>query len=320
VGDFKAIIAGVFHAAGNAAGTNLLRDALADADAKVVLRALRQLIGRDPGLLREAVLQLSTHPEPEVRLAVAQVLAGVDGDDVARTYEVLAQPDEVFDIKALALRQLTRRGRTESVTVLLEEVATATGTRLELQLRLLGASGDDRGVPVFRERFERAPREEGRQFLQALAFCGAPSAPAALLDLFLAPDRPVSPRDREGAQLTSLHYIPVLLPNLRGHEAELLAFWPKLPPDDPLRRALFLGALAGIAADREDPAVQGPIVALLRAVLFDADELPQLRVLALNQLTRKAITIDDAMRLRRQQELEQPPMRALIKDFLGEYF
>jgi len=127
-----------------------------------------------------------------------------------------------------------------------------------------------------------------------------------------------------GGQLTTVNYIPILLPNLRGSEAQLVASWARISGDDHVRRSLYLQVLIGIAADREDPAVVEPIVELVRNVLLDPDELPQLRVQALNSLTRKFLDLDDAMRLKRMQEpigdRETPAMRALLKDFLFEYF
>lgn len=323
-GEFKTLIAGVRHAAGVSSGTLWLQQALASENIKTIVHALRQLTRGAPGPLLNQLLELSTHPEPQVRLEVARVLTTVPDEGATRALETLAAPDEFLDIKKVAVRELTRRGRTDTVTFLLEEMATATGTRLRVQSELLVASGDPRAVAVFRERFLEAPATEGRQFLQALAFCGAPGAAEALLELFLGPERPVTGDDAYAGTLTTVNYIPVLLPNLRGSEPLLLQGFHRIPAGDHVRRAHYLQALTTIAADRTDEAVRAPIVGLLRSLLFDREQPPQLRIQALNSLTQKFLDLDDAMRLKRLQEpvgdRESPRLRALWKDFLFEYF
>jgi len=320
-GEFKAIISGVQHAAGVAAGTLWLRDALADKRHEVVVQALKQLGRGDLGVLRDQVLQLSTHPRPEVRLELARLLRTVEGKDVESVYEVLARPDELLETKCIALKELTRRGRTDAATALLEDVAVDVGTRLKVQLSLLIACGDDRAIKVFLERLAHCQPGEGREFVQALALCNAPSSPAALFEVFSGPEKVI---DTNG--LTTLAYATVLLPNLRGREAALIACWDKIDPADVRRRALWLSALAIIAADRTEPAVQQPITAMLRAIVFDRTQPSQLRVQALNELLMKFLGIDDVMQLKRLQAPEKagaqesPGMRAFVRDFLAEFF
>jgi HEAT repeat protein len=320
-GEFKAIISGVQHAAGVASGTLWLRSALADKRHEVVVHALKQLGRGDLGSLRDQVLELSSHPRPEVRLALANLLRTVEGKDVESVYEVLARPDELLETKCIALKELNRRGRTDAATALIEDVAVDIGTRLKVQLSLLIASGDDRAVKVFADRFAHSQPGEGRDFVQALAMCNAPGSAAALFELFTGPEKVI---DSNG--LTTLTYVTVLLPNLRGHEAALVACWDKIDPADLRRRALWLSALAMIAADRTDPAVQQPITALLRAIVFDRTQPSQLRVQALNELTMKFLSIDDVMQLKRLQALdkagaqESAGMRAFVRDFLAEFF
>ncbi|MGE3174100.1 MAG: hypothetical protein AB7O97_15845 [Planctomycetota bacterium] len=323
-GEFKSTLAAVLHRGGHTGATLWLHNELVGDDPRRIVEVLGKLRGGELGKLRDDVMRLSTHPRPEVRLAVADVLVGVEDDDATRTFEVLAGPDELVETKSIALRELTRRGSNEAVTVLLEELRTSTGTRMLLNLRLLAASGDPRAVPVFRARYEESPPGEGREFLQALATCKAPGAARALFELFLQPDRGVTRTNDRGHQLRAVTYIPVLLPNLRGEEDELLALWTELPAGDHVRRALWLKALASVAADREDPALEQRTGDVLRGVLLDRDELPQLRIQALNHLMRKILTMDDVRTLRRLQDPsnteEDPRMRALVKDLLLEFF
>lgn len=321
VGEFQAIIAGLLHATGDLAGTTWLQHALRSEDPAAVVLGVKNA-GRwgRLGVLQEDVLKTVTHARSEVRLELLMVLKKATGDDIDKTLEVLADPGEDWQIKGAAIQELTRRGRTQSVDALLDEVATTTGTRLTLLLNLLAVSGDPRAVPLFVERFGKAPAGEGREFLQALAFSGSAAAADALLAIFRGEERAVQERDREGGQLTTWNYVPILLPNLRGAEHRVLAGWGLLARDDWRRRSLLLQAIAGIAADRTDPKVSGSLWELVRSVVFDKAELPQLRMQALQSLARRAITIDDAMNLREQTPTEAPPMRAFFSDWLLEYF
>lgn len=322
--EFKAMLAGVLHSAGKVNGTLWLHNALDDSDPRLRMLALQSLRGRELGALRDDVMRCSTDDRPEVRLELAKVLVGRPDPDIGRVFELLAGSVELVETKSLALRELVKRGLPDLVTVLLEETATATGSKLEMNLRLLAASGDPRIVPLLRDRFLRAPAEEGRSFLQALATSQAPGAAAALLELFLAPVREITQKDARGEQLTTVNYLPMMMLNVRGEEAVLVAAFAKVPATDPVRRSLLLNTLAGIASDRQDPALRASIHGLLRQVLFDPAELPQLRMQALNALARRAIDFDDVLRLRRHQDgaiaEEAAGMRAFFKDYLFEYF
>ncbi len=318
VGEFKAIIAGMLHAAGDTVGTGWLHDALQSADIATLVTALRHSSYGELGPLRELVLRATTHARPEVRLEAAKVLSRVDGDDVADVFEVLAAPDEVWEVRAIALRELTRRGRPAVVTAMLDELRTATGTRLQDLLSKLAASGDDRAAPILLERFETAPPDEGRPFLQALAQNRSAAAVDGLLALFCGPERVVARSSSRGAY-TTINYLPTLLANLRGHELRILAVWRDIPRDEYHHRAALLQTLVGIAVDRQDPQITAPVLEAVRGVLFDRTELPQMRVLALNMLVPNFLTIDDALQLKNKRYEEVPAMRVLLTDFLVDY-
>ncbi|MFN3240418.1 MAG: HEAT repeat domain-containing protein [Planctomycetota bacterium] len=324
VDQFKAIVAGVLHANGEAAGTAYLRDAMLSENLDEVTWAVRHCaFGPDPdaaiGDLREVLLRLSTHLRPEIRLEVAKQLTRIDGDDVADVFEVMTAPDEIWEIRALATRELTRRGRGQLVSVLLEELPTATGTRLQAIINQLSASGDPRAVPVLVERFEKAPEGQGRPFVQAIAQNGSDAAAEALFDLFAGPEKLVTRSDDN--PLTTRSYLPTLFLNLRGSEHVIVDRFLKLPKEQWELRARVMGTITGYAADRrQDQELVEKCVEPVRKVLFDQSELPQLRVLALNLLTRNWLTIDDAMRLKRMIRKEQPGLRGLFADFLNNAF
>jgi hypothetical protein len=319
-GEFKAVIAGVLHGAGDTAGSTWLREALRTPDPKVVELALRQCGRGGLGPLREDVLRLSMHESDSVRLQLVRLLAQFEGDDVTAALETLSEPGQLHEVKGIVLRELVRRGRPEAVSVLLDELPTLTGTRLNQTLSLLSSSGDARAVPLFLERFRQQKDGEGREFLQAIAFGNATAAFDALAEVFRGPVRAVGSTGAAGAQLTTLDYTPTLMMNLRGSELRFVELWRSVPAEDVVRRALLLQVLSGIAADRDDPAIGDPLIALVREVLFDRTAASQLRAVALEQLGRRWITLDDAMRLKAGLAQETPQLRALLSDWLHEFF
>lgn len=323
VGQFKVIIAGVLHAAGDAAGTALLHELLTGEEVaslpQAVLSAGR---GGKPGELRDDLLRLIQHPRAEVRLALVAVLEQLSGEDIDRALEVLADPNEpVWDIKSRALRALTARGRGDLVASLLDEVKTATGTHLDAVMNLLSASGDARAFPLMLERFRKAPPGEGRPFLQAIGHSRNQAAFAPLAEVFLGPEVAIGDPQRRGGALTTRNYVPTLLLNLPDIGQPLLQLFASLPREDYQRRALVLNTLNGLAAQVEDDdAARQRLVAPLREVMFDRSEAPQMRIWALSLLLRKSLTLDDAMRIKRDRADETPKMQAFWNDFLNEYF
>lgn len=318
VAEFKAIIAGVMHAAGDSTGTTWLLASFDGEDVERLVFSIRHCAYGELGELRQPLLRASTHLRGEVRLEVARALVRVAGDDVADVYEVLVAPTESWDVRAIALRELTRRGRPKMVAALLDELPTAIGTRLTSVIAELSASGDPRAVPVLLDRFAKAPDGESRPFLQGLAQNHSDDAAKALVALYRGPEKVVGRGSRD--VLTTRNYLPTLFLNLRGSERIVLAGFLALPKDDWALRAPLLVTLAGIAADREDKAMQAEFIEPVRAILFDRSEPPQMRVLALNQLATRWLTIDDVLRLKTMHRDEAPGLRALFADFLNDAF
>ncbi len=315
-GDTKALIAGVLHAAGDARGTTWLREAMAGEDLAVMMLAIRHSGYGEPGELRNILVRATAHLRPDVRLEAAKILRGVPGDDVADAFEVLAAPDEVWEVKVLALRELTRRGRGKVVGALLEDLPTATGTRLQLLLRQLAESGDPRAVPILVQRCEKAPPEEKRPFLQALAQNGSEAAIDAMLAIFVGQEQIVARApDRV---FTTRGYLPTLLCNSRGHEERVIAAFERLPREDWRLRGPLLTTVVGLATDAGKPEIRERCLECARRVLFEPGEAPQMRVLALNLLSTRWLRIEDAMRLKNLPE--DGPMRLLFHDFLLDFF
>jgi HEAT repeat protein len=318
VGEFKAILAGALHAAGDTRGTTWLLDSFAGEDLERMQFAVRHATFGELGDLRDGLFALATHPRADIRYELARALVRAGEEDVADTYELLIGPDETLDTRNLAMRELTRRGRSKAVEALLAEVPTASGTRLQQILTQLAASGDGRAVPILVERFALAPDGESRPFLQALSQNQSEAAAAALMAIYRGPEKVVG-RGNQGV-LTTRNYVPTLMLNLRGPERAVLAAFLELPKSDWRLRSPMLSTLSGIAADRADKELQSAMVEPLRRIVFDREELPQMRILALNLLARRWLTLDEVLRLRSSHRDEAPGMRAFLSDFLGDMF
>jgi hypothetical protein len=182
----------------------------------------------------------------------------------------------------------------------------------------LSASGDPRAVPVLLDRLAKAPVGESRPFVQALAQNSTEAAAKALFELYRGPETLIGRGSRE--LLTTRNYLPMLFLNLRGSERVVLAEFLALPKADWSLRAPLVPTIAGIAADRNDPQIQATFIAAVREILFDRTELPQMRVLALNQLAKRWLTIDDVLRLKSMYRDEAAGLRALFADFLDDAF
>lgn len=324
IAEFKAIIAGVLHAAGDGSGTAWLNEALTGEDLALMQFAIQHsLYGPDAdaviGDLRESLLRATTHLRPDIRLSACKLLTRVSGEDVADVFEVLAAPDETWEIRAISVRELTRRGRGEIVTVLLDEVRTATGTRLQSIINQLSVSGDPRAVPDLVKRFELCGEGEGRVFLQAIAQNGSKAAAVALFKIFRGPVRLVARSTNN--PMTTRSYLPTLLLNVRGNEQVVLEQFLALPKEEWQLRSRILPTIVGYGVDRRDQkGLQKACIDPVRAILFDRSELPQLRVQALNLLSRNWLTVEDILRLKRSRYKETPQMRALFADFLVDAF
>ncbi len=302
-------IAGLRHAAGDSAGTVVLRDALHDETPQVRMQALQALRFGEPGDLLDDVVRLVDDPDPDVRAALLDVLRTVPGEHVDRAIETLSQ-DESLPVRRGALRLLVQRGRTGVLDDIVAELRTATGTRLRLAMEDLVAAGYGGAVPVLVERMQAAPDNEKREFLRTIALTSTPEAFGPLRDAFVSGAKWAQPDEP---------FFAYLMTNCRGAEGAMIALFRELPKSDYLRRALMMKTLASVAADRSDPEIAAKIHALLRDVLRDREEIPQMRLFAL-ELLRRALTPDDVLEIRRMMREEDPPMRRALSDFLWEFF
>jgi hypothetical protein len=308
-------LAGLLHAGGEGGGTAVLNDLLqseAPADRAAALGALR-FGGADT--FREQALRLTIDPDPDVRLAAVSVIATLPGEEVDLALEA-GVLDESVAVHQAALHGLSVRGtRRGPLDELVDAVRKGTGSKVGIALADIVVARDAKAIPAIVERMASAPDDEQRQYLQALAHMRLRESFAPLWEVFLADERELGSSD---SQLGSHDYVALLLTNLPA-EDRMLAGFDALPKADVERRALMLGTLAGIAVDREDPALAEQVRMRLRAVLHDRSEIPQMRLLALQYLHRH-LRIEDALAIARGLRDEEPAMRAVLNDFLSEFF
>ena len=133
--------------------------------------------------------------------------------------------------------------------------------------------------------------------------------------LFLEPEGPIS----RGNDYTTLTYLGVVLANLDSSSHELLGLFDELDPSDYRRRAILLHTVSGMAGLSDDAEFAERTRALQRRILRDPKEIPQLRLMALQDL-RRAMTIADAKALQKMLRKESPGMARALQNFLHEYF
>ncbi|MEY2982255.1 MAG: hypothetical protein RL562_2482 [Planctomycetota bacterium] len=297
------------HITGDAGGTSLCIDLL-DREAPQARLGLLQalLLGGAEDLL-DRILPKIVDPDAGVRAALVPVLAGIPGEAVDSALETLAA-DEAVEVRRAALGALSQRGVRGMLEDLVEVVRTGTGTRVSLAIQDLIAARDGGAIPALAERMEKVSDEERFDLLRAVALTTAPESFAPLRAFFL-----------EDSEIAATHRstCAYLMRNCRGAEAEILELFHAIPREDYRRRALLLDSLANIAVDREDPDVAAPIFAMVRQVLADREEIPQMRLLALEDLRRDFRPADLKALLRASPE-EEPAMRRLFNDFLFEFF
>ena len=304
-----ATICGLRHAVGDSGGTVLLIDLLKRSEPQQRLAALQALRFGGAEELLDRILPLTNDPDPQVRLAVVGVLAPIRLETVGRALETMSI-DESQDVRRAAMRELVVRGRRQVIDDLIDTVRSGTGSRLRLALEDLIAIRDGAAVPAMVERMAVMPEIEKRDMLRAISLTTAAEAFAPLREVFVG-------EDAFAAENRS--YISYLMINCRGAEHQVLELFESLPKADYERRGLILGTLSAVAADREEPELSAAVHALLRRLLFDRDEIPQMRLSALGHL-RRDLRLDDMRSISDLARDEEPSMRKALTDFLFEFY
>lgn len=310
-------IAGVLHRVGDPRGTHFLRELLRSeaANARVDgLTLLAQAASDDAAFVDEA-LRLSDDGDWGVREAAVGVLRSVPGENIDNALTVLGM-DEQTEVRRAALAALRERGVRPLLDGLIERVRTGSGTKLRAAVADLMAAGDAGALPAVVDRLRQTPFTEIRLFLQALANSGLAAAFDPLVEVFTGEERPL-PEVAGGAE-TTVSYIATLLPNLVVAHDRLPELFQRLDRADHRRRAAALWAIASSTLVGGE-GFRRRAFEILRAVVADGGELPQMRLFALD-LLRPDLSLDDVSRLTSMLATEEPPMRRALNSFLFEFF
>ncbi len=305
--------AAIMHRAGDRRGTARLREFLRGDNPQLKATAVKALAGPGLELVLDDVLTLSIYEDPEVRLAVAEVLSTASGDPVDETLTTLGA-DVVAPVRQVALRALAARGKRYHLDQLITRVRSGSGTNLATALHDISASGDPQALGVIYERYQTVPTDEKRSYMQALAYSRAPAVFAYLTEIFLGKEEVIG-----ASGITTMSSAALLMANLEGALPRVVELFGKVKSDDYRRRAQLLRTAANFAGFLEVNALRQPAIDLFRAVWSNRSEAPQIRMYALTQ-HRRYLKLDDAMQLKASLEAEGEPMRWALSDFLFEFF
>ncbi len=303
-------IAGLRYANGDGVGEQILREYLVDGTVDEKLVSLNALAGHDISPFMDQLLALSNNENTELRSMLVQIFSEHPGDRIDATLETMLVLESVPAVRHMILGVLVEHGRRGHLEELIRTVESESGSKLSMAMNDLVAARDGAAVPSIDLRMQKVPVAERRKYLQAIGHIGRPESLVPLSRIFLA---------EEEFFPDSQRYAGLLIMNVRGAEGEVAAIWEALPEADYRRRGQLLGVLSSIAADREDPDFRASTFGRLRRILSDRDEIPQMRLLALNLLQRD-IRIDDAMTIKRLLPDEEPAMRRALNNYLYEFF
>jgi hypothetical protein len=121
------------------------------------------------------------------------------------------------------------------------------------------------------------------------------------------------------AELQSVGYAAVLLTNIEAAEMPLRELYHQKLKNDPIRAAHLMKTLANMAGVTADGDRKHRIHEFFVGIAFDRSRPTQERLLALDYL-RASITLDEAMRLKRQLGEESDGPRRLLNNWLWEFF
>ena len=307
----RPMVAALRHANGDRGGSAELRAFLTDESPELRKHALGALAMVGPGELLDDVKRAATDPDPEVRLTSIPTLMAAEApvDEIAPVLEILTI-DEFPDVRRAAYRALVDLDRPEAVDQLVHVASQSTGTRLRQAVEDLVASRYVQAIPVLAERMQLEVGDQRRGMVRAIALTTLPEAFLPLREAFLSDDP---------EWVLHRGFVAYMMANCRGAELAVLELFDELPRDDYRRRGALLSTLGNIATEREDPEVTERLFARFREILNDADELPQIRLAALDYV-RRDLDLTDVSRIGALIAASEPPMQKALNAFLFEFF
>lgn len=319
VEDLKLHVAGVMHAAGDQRGTVLLKQAITP-PIKIQKKKVVAIQGAekgDPTPMLDELLQLTLEDNPLLNGMIIKAIRHLKEpriDDILLTMTGVEKTREVRQFALLALRE---RGHTIELDQLVEVVKTEPeGTKYRSAIADLVGARYEKVVPVLLDRMKKATSKAEIFYIRMMARINQKASFPALKEVFMRPEYTLKWRERH----SNVTIMGVQFSNLSSCPGEMLGLLAELPKSDYRRRASLVHALANLAgAQIDNAATAKPIYAALRKIVFDREDLPQMRILALDYL-RKDIMLDDAVELRAKLPKEKTPMRQYLSDYLFEFF
>ncbi len=311
--DMLLVAATILHQGGDRRGSSLLREFMRGENSSLQAGAVRGAAKADVPVLLDDIMRLVDCEDGDVRLAVAEVLAPLPGENIDDILTTMGA-DVAVPVRQLALRALAVRGKRYHLDQLVERVRTATGSNLGQAMQDVSASGDPAGLAAVYERLKKAPRDEHRQFMQALAYSRRIEVFAYLREIFLGEEYVLG-----ASGLTSVSNAAMLMANLDGVAAKVIELFVELPRADYRRRAHLLRALGNVAGAGADQTSVTLVREFLAGLRSDRSEIPQMRLLAL-QFARRLLTLDDVMAIRAALPVVGVARRWALNAFLFEFF
>ncbi len=313
----RAQLAGILHRHGDGAGTVALKVMLEEGGPQTKVAAIRALGPEQKSRLVfiERLLILTMDPAEDVRTEVVRALRDIPDERIDRQLEVMTV-DAEGGLRNELLSALRERGVRGELDRIIADLPTASGTRLYTALSQLVAAHDGQAVAAMEARMRKEPKQDWKDFMRAIGHTTSKEAFATMSRIFCEDQFQFGSVEDP---LSSWSYASLHMVNSRGAESDAIALYKGLATDDYVRRSYAIYMLASVAADRADPAVSKPVYDLLRALIIDKTEIPQLRLLALEYL-RRDLRIEDARKIKRILGKEKAPMRAAFTDFLFEFF
>ncbi len=318
-GDLQLYVAGLMHGLGDERGTARIRIALKP-PVKILTRkmvAVRGAMMGDASLFRDELLELTNEDNEGLNLALISALRSVPGDNVTDTLITMSDQSKPFPVRQAALQALVERGVTSEFEGLLEVLKTSPkNTRFRAAVADVVAAKYGRAVPFLLQRANDSTPKERVFFVRMIAAIGTKESFEALKAMFMAPEyRYVGWRERH----SNVTFMGVHFSNLSGSTSEMLGLLGELPRQEYRRRAALVHALANLAGARPTEDFTKQVYAALRKIIFDRQEVPQLRILALDYL-RKDVRLQDAMKLKASLNKEAKSVRQYFSDYLIEFF
>jgi HEAT repeat protein len=314
---------GLRHRVGRDGGVAFLLGALRGEDPNLCRQALAAIDGSDLKPFRDDLMALTTALDSSTRALAARLVQQLGDEQVVGMLEQLTLDPEPA-VRREAMKSLVDLGRTEALDDFVEEARTATGTRFGVIADDLANAGYAPFVELLIQRFDDADPVEQKEYLRWMSFSKRPEAFEQFREVFLAPERSFV-RDPEGTQSvakSSLAFVALYLGNVAGAEDRLFELFDSIDRADYRRRALLLRTITEVSRSGRElpPQYTEKTLALLRRVALDPDEIPQMRLHALN-LWRPSMQVPDIRAVaRRIDEERDPGMRQVLSDFLFETF